>query len=123
MLFDFPTVLSVTTGRLFTKMENIYKILSYMTGEEIYTHQIPRFMDECRPYLLDWFPEFRSIDQEKMKKACEEGTERIAQWIFSLPFPSEYEVNPLPPQAHVKIDPLAELVGMVGQEKVIVVKP
>ena len=48
--FDLGSVLTVTTGRLFTEMEKVYDILNYLSNDSIYTHQIPRVMEAAQPY-------------------------------------------------------------------------
>lgn len=40
--FDLATVLTVTTSRLLTDMDNLYDILNYLTGDDFMTHQLPR---------------------------------------------------------------------------------
>lgn len=50
---SFPTgaVLSVLTGRLVSEnhMTGIYEVLNWITGENVYTHQIPRISHEAVP--------------------------------------------------------------------------
>ena len=46
VVYDLGTVLSVTTGTLLTKIGNVYKILNYMTGDNLFTHQLPRVSKE-----------------------------------------------------------------------------
>lgn len=64
--FPLRDVLTVTTGRLLTKgkgkddngIGDLYKILGHMTGDDgVMTHQLGRFSEECKPWLLKWFPE------------------------------------------------------------------
>ena len=42
--FHISDILSITTGRLVATrhVEGIYDILGFMTGEELFTHQLPR---------------------------------------------------------------------------------
>ena len=32
-------------------MDGIYDILNFLTGDNLYTHQLPRAMRECEPWL------------------------------------------------------------------------
>lgn len=59
--FHLGDVLSITTGVLvsFRSMEGIYDILNFMTGDDLFTHQLPRATDECKPHLLEQFPELK----------------------------------------------------------------
>jgi len=58
--FDVRVILSATTGRLVTKSQgpddngigDLYELLGWMTDDSPFTHQIPRFMQECKPWLL-----------------------------------------------------------------------
>ena len=62
--FPLRVVLSVTTGRLFTKprglddngIGDLYDILNWMTGDNLLTHQLPRAARQCTPLLLETFP-------------------------------------------------------------------
>lgn len=51
--FDLGAVLTVSTKRLLTDIDDLYKILNYLTGEQIYTHQIPRALLATSQYVLD----------------------------------------------------------------------
>src|SRR5579871_5263795 len=52
--FHLSDVLTVTTGLVLSNrhMEGVYDILNYMTGESLFTHQLPRAMVACRPSLF-----------------------------------------------------------------------
>ena len=54
--FPISDIVSVTSGYLFHSSKGIagfYEILSFMCGYEMLTHQIPRLIQVCRPYLLE----------------------------------------------------------------------
>ena len=59
--FDLGAVLNITTSRLFTSMDDVYEVLNYLTGDDIYTHQIPRVMDVAKPYVLSLHPELKGV--------------------------------------------------------------
>jgi hypothetical protein len=91
--FHISDVLSVTTGRLVSTrhMGGIYEILNWMTGDELFTHQLPRAMRQCVPLLLKSFPELSSAgDADAMAKLDEllgaqlGPKEACAQWIVWL---------------------------------------
>lgn len=62
--FPLRVVLTVTTGRLLTEgkgprdngIGDLYEILNWITGDSLYTHQLPRAGKACRPWLLKCFP-------------------------------------------------------------------
>ena len=56
--FHILDVLSITSGKLLSleKMDGLYKILNFLTGEDLYTHQLIRASKTCKPYLLKTYP-------------------------------------------------------------------
>lgn len=59
-LFHISDLLSVTTRKLLSTrgMKGIREILCFLTGEEeIFTHSIPRIMNECAPWMSAQFPQ------------------------------------------------------------------
>ena len=61
--FHLGDVLSVTTGVLMSPnhMGGVYDILNYMTGDDLYTHQIPRACREVAPVILAQHPSLASV--------------------------------------------------------------
>ena len=52
MKMDIQRVRNLTTGRLHTSMDDIYKDIEFLTGEEgIMTHMLPRARDAMMPIL------------------------------------------------------------------------
>lgn len=106
-LFHLGDILSVTTDILVSprRMEGVYDILNYMTGDNIYTHQIPRIMQECKPYLLEQHPKLRNvsiqafIDGKNWKKWLNQQIDIYGEML---------PVRPIPKKAHKKIDPIIE---------------
>ena len=133
--FPLRVVLTVTTGRLLTKgagprdngIGDLYGILNWLTGDDLFTHQLPRAGDAGKPYLLKCFPEladaneFVSTLEARIEQyGAEEGIER---WLVQLQqaFPiikDSYDVSPMP-KGWTSIDPMIELESMVGKEKII----
>lgn len=58
-LFHISDVLTVTTGRLVSRrhMAGVYDILNFLTGDDLFTHQLPRAVQECEPWLKTQFPQ------------------------------------------------------------------
>lgn len=128
--FPLCTVLTVTTKRLLTKRRgpddngigDLYDILTHMTNDSVCTPQLGRFSDECRPWLLRWFPELvpvlgslRSLDEWVSK----------APWLAELRmmFPDikgEYEIGQIPPDDHEVKDHYDEFVEMRGTDEGVV---
>lgn len=134
--FDLRTILTVTTDRLLTRckgpkdngISDLYKLLGHMTGEDPFIHQLPRFAEECKPYLLQWFPELaiastkESLEmldllRNKAKEEGEEIEEVMDSWVDLLRqtepnIQDSYEVGQIPADKHDEKPPLDELVDM-----------
>jgi hypothetical protein len=143
--FHIGDVLSITTGLLVSPdhIGGVYNILNYMTRDNLFTHQLGRAADECKPYLLKQFPwlasdEFQKLeagvrakfelihssknDKEDQNKAAQKI---IDEWFKKSVYPvmgKFVEVEPLPSDSRYEHkEPIAELVKMAGKKKVIVV--
>ena len=125
--FKLGAVLTITTGKLLADngMEDVYDILEWLTGERPFTHQIPRFMQECSPWLLRWHPELEvannCLDALEGLKRVHEPREAVSQWLAKLELPAEYEVSTIPLDDHERKHPYDELVAMRGSDEGIVV--
>lgn len=140
--FHLGDVLSITTGRLVSPrhMDGVYEILNFMTGEDLFTHQLPRASDECKPFLIEQFPQLATpemdfavaelVEMLKTPSGKAESNKLILGWLskltsgkYGVRCEEKYNVKPLPKNAHEVKDPIAEAVEMMGDpNKVIVVK-
>jgi hypothetical protein len=118
--FPLGTVLSITTGCLLAPngISGVYEILNFMTGDNLYTHQIPRVCRECAPYLLKQFPQLAGIDTSAVTP---ENVQAFLEDLLAR-LPAELEVETMPPGEHYEIDPMSELAEMVHPSKIVVVK-
>ena len=119
--FHLGDVLSITTGRLVSPrhIDGVYDILNFMTGDNLFTHQLPRASDECKPHLLAQFPQLAEVDASGVN-----GKNHV-QWLAEqvAKYGEEFEVKPAPKGAHEVKNPIAEATEMTGgPEKVIVVR-
>jgi len=121
-------------------MDGLYEILNFLTNDAVFTHQIPRIMGECRPWLWSQFPQLMKDsprmnelltdldvarepvvgDKEKLAVVIAAWVERVRQ-EFGLP--EQIPVYELGADMHTHIDPLEEAKAMVGEERVIPVTP
>lgn len=117
--FSLGAVLSITTGVLLCPMDDVYRILNFMTGDSLFTHQIPRASRECAPYLLNQFPALANVDASGVTP------ENWQTWLREqvAKHGDTFAVAPLPPGEHYQIDPISELVEKVHPDKIVVVKP
>jgi hypothetical protein len=133
MEFHISDVLSITTGRLVSSrhMEGIYKILNHMTGDNLFTHQLPRASRECEPVLVAAYPQLskddpitarciaamdRGIEMGERDNAVRGAVEKIR---FEHGLPEMLEVPELFHGESAHTDPMDELVALVGKDKII----
>ena len=134
--FHISDVLSITTGRLLSNshMSGIYDILNFMVDDNLYTNQLPRASNKCKPFLLKQFPKL-GLDNETIAKALTEldrlilvnkgdSTKSCLQkivdsWIrqlisgkFGQKYDEYYMVNSIPKSAHEPEDPIQEIIEM-----------
>jgi hypothetical protein len=129
-LFHLGSILSITTERLVANdgMDAIYKILNYMTGEQLFTHQLPRASRQCKPLLLAQYPDLAREDGSDL--VIPEGATRdvcqakCRQWLAQkVQLYGEYlEVKPLPPSENGPRDPIQEAAEIFGKDRVTVVQ-
>lgn len=142
--FGLRTILTSTTGFLLTESDSpddngigkLHELLEWMTGDSVFTHQLPRVNEPCAMALIEWFPELAKINSfnddlssgfamvtDPDKAAKIEAL--ICQWMER--FKEEcgakefYDVPRLTPGLVKHVDPIQELVEQVGAEKVIVI--
>ncbi|MDX3575971.1 hypothetical protein [Streptomyces sp. FL07-04A] len=116
--FALADVLSVTTEKLLSRrhMDGIYDILSFMTGQSLFTHQLPDACDKAKPALLAQHPHLTGVcpddglDQASLLAWLTEAERVHGETI---------EVTPLSGWEHR--DPIEDLCDKVGAEKVFVV--
>lgn len=107
--FPLGDILSVTTGLLVAPrgIEALYELLDYMTGDQLFTHQLPRASRECKPELLRQHPALAEV----VVPDNFDGEEHIWRWLAEQMdrYGDELLVAPLPAVDHTYVDPIAEL--------------
>jgi hypothetical protein len=136
-MFHISDVLSATTKRLVSSrgMDGIYEILNFIIGDNLFTNQLPRAMDECEPWLRAQFPQLfpdnplmmgllsgldSNIEQVEGDRAP-----TVARWVEAVRtafgLPENLPVYELGAGMHTRIDPIEEAEAMVGKGRVIAV--
>lgn len=131
MYFNYKTVLTVTTGRLLCNMKELYEVLNYLTGTDVYTHQLPRVTKECKKHLLEYYPELDICTTElnRLKSLLDDDSfdndyrwEIVNKWckeILDKYLKDEnYYLIPIPNPNNM--DPIEEAIQMKGKENVFV---
>jgi len=116
-MFSVHDILSITTGVLVSKrhMDGVYDILNYMTGDDLFTHALPRASDMCRPALLEQHPQLATVDADAINR--ETYRDMQAQW--EAEFGTELPVEPLADWKSK--DPLTELRDRLPDKQIVVV--
>ncbi len=117
--FSLGQVLSITTDRLCCDIGGVYEILNFMTRDNLMTHQLPRAMRECAPWLLRQHPALAAVDASGVTP------ENWQAWLAEqeMRFGSSLAVAPIPQDDHTRRDPVDEAVAMFGADRVIAVQP
>jgi hypothetical protein len=137
--FPLRVLLTVTTDRLLTEPKDggngigdLYDILGWMTNDSPFTHQLGRFGQECKPWLLKWFPEIAPASARMtqldgwLERDRSGGEEGVKMWLTELKmmFPAikdSYEVPRIPSKAHHPKDPVAELIELRESKEGIII--
>lgn len=118
--FHISDVLSAYSGYLVSTrhMAGVYEVLNFLTGDNLFTHQLPRAMDECRPHLRRLHPVLEEIDCSGL------NPETLPAWVERTVamYGETLELTPVPDEAHEFRHPLEELESMVGADRVLVVR-
>lgn len=120
--FHLGDVLTITTGLLVSPrhMVGVYDILNYMTGQNLYTHQLIRAMEVCKSELVKQYPWL--TDVVVLERPLPEG--KIVAWLteqvarFGV---SKLDVAPLSNNKYVVMDPVEELAWMSCNKPIVVV--
>jgi len=118
--FHIGDVLSAYSGYLVSNrhMAGVYETLNFLTGDNLFTHQLPRAMDECRGWLEKQHPLLKEIDCSGL------NPETLPAWLDQIvaQYGETLEIEPLPTDGHEFREPLEELTEMVGEDRVLVVQ-
>lgn len=134
--FELRVLLTITTSRLLTKspgpddngIGDLYDILGWMTNDQPFTHQLPRFAEECKPWLMRWFPGLKAgavglplLDAAIAEHGGKIGCEKWLGMLELAGLPRDYDVPRIPRDDHDRKHPYDELVAMRGTDDGIVV--
>lgn len=115
-LFHLGDILSITTGIMMSPrhMDGIADILKFMTGDVLYTHQLPRARLECAPFLLKQHPQLENISFEPITA---ENYSAVLEGLCAE-YGEQLLVTKLPLHAHEVIDPMSEMAEKVHPDKI-----
>lgn len=122
--FEIGDILSVTTGHLLSRrhMDGIYDILNFMSGDNLFTHQLPRVCREATPVILRQHPQLAAVGEAEVQGITPENLEeRLA--VFERQFGKKLALSPMSEDEHESIDPRSELAEKMHPSKIIEVNP
>lgn len=122
MNFPVEVVLSVTTHKLLTPVDNLYNILNYMLDTSLMTHELSGANEICTPHLLKLYPEL-NVNCDGLRDFItpfEDKVEGCREWIKTLNLKESYDVPQVDgaAQAHLKGEEMLDKLG----DKVIMVE-
>lgn len=118
-MFGLGAILTVTNDRMLVgDIGDIYGLLNFMTGDNLFTHQLPRAAGECKPALLAQHPQLGDVDVPELPDA-----DAYMTYLANLEkvLGAELAVTPLDAGAHKHINPLTELADMMPGKPIITV--
>lgn len=119
MKFTTAEIITAGTGKLCCQMEGVYKILNFLTGDNLYTHQLPRAFRACEAWVIEQHPWLKELDESK----C--NPETVWEWLADAEarFGKMHELQPLPQDRWLSKGPVAELLEMeVPRDRIITVE-
>lgn len=116
--FHIGDILSVTTGCLVSPrgIAGVYDILNYLTGEDLYTHQLPRAMRACRPALIAAFPQLAAADMRGVTPYNHDARLAAAVATYGETLP----VATLARGTYARQEPIAELLEMTDKPIIVI---
>lgn len=119
---EFPTVdvLSTVTGVLIGAIGGVYEVLNWMTGEGVFTHQIPRISREATPVVIAAHPALQQAVDEAKQVNRENWQAWRDTWLDR--YGPTLAVPKFTAAAHERIDPLSELAEKVHPDKIVTVR-
>jgi hypothetical protein len=115
--FQTCDVMSTVTGILVSNIGGVYEVLNWMTGESVFTHQLPRIGREARPVLVAAYP----LLQQAIDEAEQVNGENYKEWLQTWEdrYGPMIAVPKFDADSHESIDPLSELAEKVHPDKII----
>lgn len=118
--FHIGDILSILTGHLVSHdhMGGIYKLLGWMTGEELSTHQLIRASVACEPVLKFTFPELAKIEYPDHLAGNKDA---IFSWVdrMAREHGEWHEVPKLSEEDYEKMGAIEELVEIISKSALL----
>ena len=90
--FKLEQLLTITTGlRLVVDMDEMYALISYMLGTDIYTHEAPAARAFIKPHILTQYPNLENI---QIPKITENNYSEVISALHKQ-YGNEFPLNPV----------------------------
>lgn len=111
-------VLSVTADRLLSRRHigGVYDLLSHMTGQDVYTHQLGTAADACAPALVEQHPFLADL-----KPPVGLDRDDLYAWLVEAERVHGETVDVTPLADWTYRDPIEDAADAVGADKVWVI--
>lgn len=105
--FHLGDVLSITTEKLLSPrhIEGVYDVLNHMTGERLFTHQLPRARMAMLPEILRQHPQLSEVDVSAVTP--ENWRAQLDSLVAK--HGAQVSLRPAPPGLYQRQHPIAEL--------------
>ena len=113
--FDLADFISASTGYLVSDMSGVYDVLNFVTGDDLYTHQLPRACDEFKAVFFKENPQYAPILEESTTVDTENWAEKLADW--KARFGDTITLTPLKKGQHEEKNPIIEMLEMMGDKE------
>lgn len=113
--FTIATIISGVYGTLLTNVANLYTLYNYMTGDNLFTHQLPRALTVCAPYILKELPQLENFRNHIAEITPENYTAYIIK--ATEMFGYELEISSLPEGVWEHKDAVAEMLEKMNKKE------
>src|ERR1041385_697463 len=113
--FPIGDILSVYTGKLLCKVNDLYVILDFLHQDRLYTHQLPRASYDARSWLEESLPWLKGLTLEEVDR--DNWRERLAYYAHK--FGKAHSLSPIPRHVELDRDAIEELKEAVGPERML----
>ena len=120
--FHLGDIISAAFGVLVSlrHIDGVYDTLNFLTGDNLFTHQLPRAGRAVQPYVLEQHPQLVPLLTSTKRVTTKNWRKWLKQQIAL--YGEFLPLEPLPPGAWTHVDALQELETMVPKDRIIVVK-
>lgn len=116
MKFTTGEIISAGLGKLACDIEGMYKIMNFLTGDNLFTHQLPRAFLACEAWVIAQHPWLKELDES----ACNPETWRAWLDDAEARFGKTHELQPLPEGRWRSVDPIREAIELMEDKTKVI---